>query len=95
MKYLVRITPIALDDAEEFYLWISQDSPVNGAMDYLQLQIGYQWKEIKNLLTANCHQTWNKNPTPNPLIAYGEGAGMYLIWLEIAVNERIKSFKLT
>ena len=31
MKYLVRITPIALDDAEEFYLWISQDSPVNGA----------------------------------------------------------------
>ena len=42
MKYLVRITPIALDDAEEFYLWISQDSPVNGAIDYLQLQIGYQ-----------------------------------------------------
>ena len=42
MKYPVRITPIALEDAEEFYLWISQDSPVNGAMDYLQLQIGYQ-----------------------------------------------------
>jgi plasmid stabilization system protein ParE len=31
MKYPVRITPIALEDAEEFYLWMSQDSPVNGA----------------------------------------------------------------
>jgi GT2 family glycosyltransferase len=31
MKYPVRITPIALEDAEEFYLWISQDSSVNGA----------------------------------------------------------------
>jgi len=31
MKYPVRITPIALEDAEEFYLWMSQDSSVNGA----------------------------------------------------------------
>ncbi|MEA5554532.1 type II toxin-antitoxin system RelE/ParE family toxin [Anabaena cylindrica UHCC 0172] len=31
MKYRVRITPTALEDAEEFYLWISQDSPINGA----------------------------------------------------------------
>jgi len=31
MEYLIRITPTALDDAEEFYLWIFQDSPVNAA----------------------------------------------------------------
>ncbi|MDB9522185.1 hypothetical protein PN480_09495, partial [Dolichospermum circinale CS-1225] len=29
-------------------------------------------------VTANCHQTWNKNPTPNPLPASDEGAKMYL-----------------
>ncbi len=29
--------------------------------------------------TANCHQTRNKNPTPNPLPASDEGAKMYLI----------------
>ncbi|BAZ86042.1 Panacea domain-containing protein [Dolichospermum compactum] len=28
------------------------------------------------LVTANCHQTWNKNPTPNPLPASDEGAKM-------------------
>ncbi|KHG39141.1 hypothetical protein OA07_25485 [Aphanizomenon flos-aquae 2012/KM1/D3] len=37
--------------------------------------------------TANCHQTRNKNPTPNPLPASDEGAKMYLIRLEIAVRE--------
>jgi len=26
--------------------------------------------------TVNCHQTWNKNPTPNPLPAGDEGARM-------------------
>ena len=31
------------------------------------------------LFTANCHQTRNKNPTPNPLPASDEGAKMYLI----------------
>lgn len=31
MKYRVRITPMALEDAEEFYLWISQNSSVNGS----------------------------------------------------------------
>ena len=30
-------------------------------------------------VTANCHQTRNKNPTPNPLPASDEGAKMYLI----------------
>jgi hypothetical protein len=37
-------------------------------------------KSIKNhQTTANCHQTRNKNPTPNPLPASDEGAKMYLI----------------
>jgi len=30
-------------------------------------------------ITANCHQTRNMNPTPNPLPASDEGAKMYLI----------------
>jgi hypothetical protein len=34
---------------------------------------------LKRVLTANCHQTWNKNPTPNPLPASKEGAKMYLV----------------
>ena len=31
MTYRVRITPTALVDAEEFYLWILENSPVNAA----------------------------------------------------------------
>jgi hypothetical protein len=39
-----------------------------------------RFREISAMaVTANCHQTWNKNPTPNPLIASDEGAKMYLI----------------
>ncbi|MDM3848488.1 MAG: DUF433 domain-containing protein [Aphanizomenon gracile PMC627.10] len=36
-------------------------------------------EDIRQALTANCYQTWNKNPTPNPLPASDEGARMYLI----------------
>ncbi|KHG39985.1 hypothetical protein OA07_07570 [Aphanizomenon flos-aquae 2012/KM1/D3] len=43
----------------------------NGIFDF---HILIQQRQI--LITANCHQTWNKNPTPNPLIACGEGARM-------------------
>jgi plasmid stabilization system protein ParE len=31
MTYRVRITPTALADAEKFYLWIAQNSPVQAA----------------------------------------------------------------
>jgi hypothetical protein len=32
-----------------------------------------------SIITAVCDQTWNKNPTPNPLPASDEGAKVYLI----------------
>jgi hypothetical protein len=49
----------------------------------LSLLRGEVWRGLKIIgrthVTADCHQTWNKNPTPNPLPASDEGAKMYFI----------------
>ncbi|KHG39546.1 hypothetical protein OA07_23005 [Aphanizomenon flos-aquae 2012/KM1/D3] len=63
---------------------ISQWSVVSGhwslVIGHWSLVIGH-WVILFFVLppTANCHQTRNKNPTPNPLPASDEGAKMYLI----------------
>jgi hypothetical protein len=54
MKYPVRITPIALEDAEEFYLW--KISKIPNQKNQLKLQIGYQQKQIKHLLKKGTHK---------------------------------------
>ena len=53
---------------------VNRSCPVCGSKDQSKV-----FAEADCDLTANCHQTWNKNPTPNPLPASDEGARMYLI----------------
>ncbi|MTJ41767.1 hypothetical protein [Dolichospermum flos-aquae] len=80
------IHPTLILDAENGFplglstvqLWTREiDHADKNEREYKNLPI--EKKESYKWITANCHQTRNKNPTPNPLPASDEGAKMYLI----------------